>query len=625
MSLLLISWNLRKVRILFVQSFFKLLRIKYIFLFFLLYRGTTNAFQFQDSVQYSTFNITANSINTSITIDGVFDEEAWRSSTWINRFIQREPNEGTEVSESTEACILFDTDNLYIGFRCLDSEPDKIVANEMRRDQPLLNNDFIEIYFDTYHDHRIAFFFGTNPLGAQWDGIIISDESFDQHNWDWNGVWENVSLIDDNGWYAEIRIPFKTLRFNNAEEQIWGINFARNIPRKREEAYWTPILRDYGYWGKYKLSLFGHLTGLRNIAQPEKWQIKPYTLFGIQRDIEESTEHKGKFDVGLDVKYLLTSNLTIDLSVKTDFAQVEADQEMVNLTRFELFFPEKREFFLEGASIFRFGERAFSPIIPATVLFFSRRIGLSDDNEVVPLIGGLKLTGKTDSYNIGFMNMLADKIKYVNDDGDSVSIPITNYTAFRLKKDISTNSFIGVLGLNKESLENKSFNRTFGVDANFFLSNNAQVSMFAAKTSTPDMKGKDLAFYGDFIYMDDLWTILFSQNSIQDNFNPEMGFAPRTGVRKTQINFGISPRPGILSIRQLTLFNDFNYIAKQNGELESRVIFYGLYSVFENGANGFGMLIQEYEQLDEEFEVHDDVNIQPGVYKFNYFYGEFQS
>ncbi len=564
-------------------------------------------------------------IEGRIQIDGRLDEEGWQKAVVLDRFIQREPHEGSPSSERTEVRILFDQHNLYIGFRCWDSEVGRIVANEMRRDADLLNNDCVEIYLDTYHDHRNAFYFCTNPLGAQRDGIITADVNDEEQNWDWNGVWDNACLIDSSGWTAELAIPFQTLRFHDAGDLVWGINLARFIPRKREEAFWSPILRDYGWWGKYRLSVSGHLNGLRQLLQPGDLELKPFALTGVQRDFEAGLPYERKLNVGLDAKYHLTSNLTADISWKTDFAQVEADQEQVNLTRFELLFPEKRDFFLEGAAMFRFGERTFSPVTPPSVLFFSRRIGLSEDNELIPLLGGVKVTGKTGSFNVGLLNMLANRTSYVNEDNEYVSIPRTNFSVVRLRKDILTNSYVGIIGLNKESLDDGSYNRNIGADANIYLTPYAQTSGFVAKTFSPDKSGNDMAAYGDFFYNDDFWTLYLAQNTIQDNFNPEMGFFPRTGIRTTQISLGISPRPKLFSIRQVALFENFSYITNQESELESRLNYLGFYSLFESGATLFAFFNQQYELLTEDFEIHDGINILPGVYRFNNVMSQFES
>ena len=570
-------------------------------------------------------SVEARKISSSIRIDGRLDEPEWLDAAVISSFVQREPQEGAPVSERTESFILYDEKHLYIGFRCWDREPRRIVANEMRRDIPLQNNDSVTIFLDTYHDNRTAFCFSTNPLGAQRDGVITADLSEEEQNWEWNGVWVNASRIDEQGWTAEIAIPFRTLRFHGDDDQVWGINLARFIPRKREEAFWSPILRDYGWWGIFRVSSYGHLTGLRGLKHPGKWEVKPYVLAGVQNEFSLGGPYEKRLDFGVDAKFHLTSNLTADLSLNTDFAQVEADQEQVNLTRFELFFPEKRDFFLEAADTFRFGERRTSPVFPPSVFFFSRRIGLSEDNEIVPLLGGVKMTGQIGGFKLGFLDMVSERTNYVNDDEELVFIPRTNFTVLRAKRDILANSYIGIIGLNKESLDDNYFNRGFGLDTNIYLNQNTQVSGFVAKTLTPGMAGKDLAAYGDFTYNDDFWTILLSQNTIQDNFNPEMGFFPRTGIRKTTASFGISPRPGVLNIRQLALFNDFTYITDQSGRLETRTNFSGLFSIFQNGATWFAFFVQNYEWLDEEFEIYEDVTIPVGTYRFNNIISEFES
>jgi len=570
--------------------------------------------------------LTIASVNKSdLIIDGLIDEPVWNFATKINSFVQREPNEGNPVSEKTEVYLMNDTENLYIAFRCWDKEPDKIVTNVMRRDEWLLNNDCIEIYLDTYHDLRNAFYFSTNPLGAQRDGIITAELPDDQQNWDWNGVWDNASSIDSSGWTAEFSIPFKTLRFDDSDSLIWGINFSRYIPRKREEAYWSPILRDYGWSGKYRVSAFGNLKGLKNIQHPEKFEFKPFILTGIKKDFEEEKSYTFEKNLGFDAKYHITPNLNMDISFNTDFAQVEADQEQINLSRFELFLPEKRDFFLEGASIFRFGERYLFPLFTPSSLFFSRRIGISDDNELVPVLGGMKMTGKIGKINTGFINIVTDKISYINDDDEDISIPVTNNSVLRLQNDLFDQSYIGIIGLNKESLNNAEYNRNFGIDANFFLSNNTQVGGYIAKSFSPGDNGKNLSGFADFLYNDDLWNFYASQSSIQNNFNPEMGFFPRTGIRKTTLNAGYSPRPDILSLRQMTIFDNYNYITNQNSQLETLTNFLGLFTLFNNGSYIFAMMKHNYEKLDEEFEIHDNIVLPDTIYQFTNFYAEYET
>ncbi len=582
----------------------------------------SNIFCAQIIIQKSPKLVKAVRISNSIEIDGKLKEKAWEKAEILLDFMQREPEEGKPVSERTEVRIIYDDKNLYFGVRCWDSQPNLIIANEMRRDVDLINNDCIEIYLDTYHDHRTAFVFCTNALGAQRDGIIIGEVGLDEQNWNWNGTWQNACEIDSEGWTAEIAIPFKTLRFGDDDEKVWGLNIARYIPRKREEAFWSPILRDYGSNGIYKVSAYGDLSGLEQLKHPSPIEFKPYFLAGADRDFQVQSTYKSTVEAGLDIKYHPNPNLTTDLSLNTDFAQVEADQEQANLTRFELYFPEKRDFFLEGAGIFRFSERSWS--VPAAVLFFSRRIGLSEDNQPVPLLGGIKLSGKSNKLNIGLLNVLANRTTYMQNN-ISNTIPKTNFTALRLQYDILTGSTLGLIGLNKQSLDNNAYNRTFGVDANIFLSNNTQASVFIAKTITPNLYGKDLAAYADFFYADDFWTLLLAQNTIQNNFNAEMGYVPRPASRRSQINFGVSPRPGILNIRQLTVFNDFYYITNQQSELITRFNTIGLWIVFNNGATFLSRYDFNYEHLTDLFQIHKDVIIPEGIYSYNNFYGEYVS
>jgi len=326
----------------------------------------------------------------SIKIDGQLDDPAWQDSEVITGLTQKEPEEGESATELTEIRILYDDKFIYFGFTCFDSEPDKIVAKEMRRDAELRHDDYIEVFLDTYHDHRNAVYFVTNPTGAKRDGLIREEGT--NVNWDWDGWWYTKSHRSQKGWTAEMAIPFYTLRYSQAGVQTWGINFSRQIARKKEELYWAPIIRDYGYFGKFRVSFYGNLTGLEDLKQGKRLHVMPYVIGGGKQEEESSMGFSA--DAGLDLKYRLTSNLTADVSVNTDFAQVESDLEQFNLTRFPLFFPEKRTFFLEGSEIFRIAEKA-RPFEPQGMfLFYSRTIGLSEDGEMIPVMGGLRVTGK---------------------------------------------------------------------------------------------------------------------------------------------------------------------------------------------------------------------------------------
>ena len=557
----------------------------------------------------------ATAVRTSIqiSVDGRLNEEAWHRAQKIDGFIQKEPKEGELISEPTEVRIVFDDMYLYLGIICFDSQADKIVANEMRRDGELKDNDYFEIYIDSFHDHRNAFYFAINPLGARRDGLIREEGS--SINWDWDGIWLTRVVRLKNCWTAEVAIPFYTLRFENNENMSWGINFARHIARKREESYWSPILRDYGRQGKYKVSFFGHLSGLDDLKAGKRVQIMPYVIGGgTQGEDEDSLSQSG--DIGLDLKYRLTPNLTADITVNTDFAQVEADQEQFNLTRFSLFFPEKRGFFLEGADIFRLGERFREHEPPSTLLFFSRTIGLSEDGKEIPVIGGMRVTGKMGGYDLGILELLADRISYMEDD-ERVNIERTNYSVFRIKRDILDKSTLGLMVLSKNSLDSSAYNGGAGFDFNLAFGQSVKIGGFAAKTFTPKLVGNDWGAYLDFMYESDTLRIDASYTDIGENFNAEMGFVPRSDIRKIKGNLGYGIRPNILNIRKIYFFNNLAYIEKHSGQIESKNNNIGIYNVFQNGSHLFAGYIQNYEYLEEDFEIKENIFIPRGIYRFN--------
>lgn len=565
--------------------------------------------------------ITALKISRPINMDGHLKETLWRSALFVNNFIQKEPNEGACATEPTEIRVLYDDQYLYFGVVCFDSQPEKIVANEMRRDGELQNDDYFEIFIDASHDHRNAFYFAVNPLGARRDALIRDEGS--NINWNWDGIWIAKVKRTERGWTAEIAIPFYTLRFKKGKNQTWGINFGRHIARKREEIYWSPILRDYGWSGKYKVSYCGHLQGLENLNQGKRIQITPYLIGGSIQEEEEASLTRS-VDLGLDLKYRLTSNLTADITINTDFAQVEADQEQFNMTRFSLFFPEKRGFFLEGADIFRVGERYRPYEPPSTLFFFSRTIGLSEDGREIPVIGGVRITGKTGSYDLGILNVLTDSTSYEEDD-EQVNIEKTNYSVIRVKRDFLEKSTVGIMVLSKDSLDSSYYNRGAAFDFNLALGKSLKMGGYAGKTFTPDLKGKDWAANLDFIWESDFFMADVSYADVGENFNSELGFVPRTDIRKIKANLGIGPRPNILNIRQMFFFNNFIYIENHSGQLESRNILTGMFNLFQNGSNLLLAYMQNYEYLTDGFEIKENVFIPSEAHKFNQFIGWFES
>ncbi|TDI45010.1 MAG: hypothetical protein E2P02_08400 [Acidobacteria bacterium] len=407
-----------------------------------------------------------------IVIDGVLDEEAWKSAPIATNFIQSEPEEGAPAMFDTEVRVLYDENNLYFGVLAHDDDPDSLIIKDLTRDFATFAVDGFSVILDTFHDRRNSYIFSTNPMGAKSDAQSLSEGQ--EFNEDWNGVWHVAGQIEDRGWTAEFAIPFKTLKFKNVDSQNWGINFLRRNRRFNEESYWSPIPRIYD---ASRVSLAGTLEELRDLRPGTRFKLTPFATANVSESSDSDTD--GSFEGGLDAKVSVSTGLTLDLTLNTDFSQAEADLQQVNLSRFSLFFPEKRDFFLENAGIFRFGPpedprfRRFrrqaglsaGSGFPAgqtrgndLLLFFSRRIGLSEGRPI-PVQGGGRLTGRYGAYQIGLLS-----IQTGEEEGLSTG---DNFSVVRVKRDILANSDIGVMFINRESMNSSHFNRSIGVDANF--------------------------------------------------------------------------------------------------------------------------------------------------------------
>ncbi len=564
--------------------------------------------------------ISLNGRGRAPTIDGYLSKNEWKNAGVIFNFTQKEPHEGKPVSEPTFVLITYDDKNIYFGIRCFDKEPQKIVGNEMRRDSDLSNNDYVEIIIDTFYDQRNAYYFATNSLGARLDSEVKTEGA--HINWDWDGIWESAARKDNMGWTAEVAIPFKTLRFKEGEDISWGINFGRYIPRKREEAYWSPISRDddFNDYGKFKVSKFGVMKGIAYQGNSDRLQIKPYAIGGLEKNFAPTVSEDRVADAGLDAKVHITSNIISDLTVNTDFAQVEADVEQVNLSRFNLFFPEKRDFFLEGIDIFNVGEEAYSE--PFTLLFFSRQIGLHTDAATfevreVPIIGGVKTTGKEGKYEIGFLDVLTDDLNYTNLDTNRVAIPKTNYLSFRLKRDIFKRSYLGVMALSKNQIDGGGYNRTFAADALFSFDNNLALTGYFAKTVTPGLKGDDYNGFVDLSWGSDKVYARGSFTDLGKNFNPEMGFLQWTDIRKYNLQIFLSPRPNLWNIRQSHFSYSLEYITNHDNDLQYRTINLGLLNIFKNEAYLSLGLVNYYDNIPAPGFFLGPAFIPGGIYKYN--------
>jgi len=535
----------------------------------------------------------------SINMDGRMNESAWAQAEPATRFFQREPREGAPATEKTEVRILYDDTNLYIGVYCYDSEPGRIVHNELRFDGDLAYDDNFTVVLDTFADRRNGFFFRINPNGARLDARLANGS---RPNTDWNGVWDTAARINDDGWSAEIVIPLSTLRFNEVNVQEWGINFQRMIAWKNEEVLWAAWSRDYGIT---QLSQAGMLCNLRGIERGSLLEVKPYLLGGIEND---DGERDNEIKYGVDVKYPLTSDLTLDLTTYTDFAQIEADRTQINLTRFSLRYPEKRDFFLEGADILEFGS-------PMSTPFYTRNIGLSKDREAIPILAGAKVTGKAGRYSIGILDMQTDA-----DDGKGV--PSTNYSAVRIKRDIMQQSSVGFIyaGVHDET---GHWDRTLGADFDYvtnslFGNKNFSISTWYERNfKEGGAAGKHTGQF--FIrYPNDLVSVTFNYKESPEDYEPELGYYQRNGVRQVLLTTMFSPRPDIPHIRQLMFSGNFRYYEHYDThKLETRYITFSPFGFRTLSEDTFRiMFTNSYDFLYRDFNIFNDTVISPGGYEW---------
>jgi len=569
--------------------------------------------------------INAKKIVGKINIDGSMDESAWKNVQFQTNFLQREPNENAPATEKTEVGICFDEKNIYFGVKCLDSEPDKIIAREMRRDARIDNDDFFELTLDTYHDQRSGFYFITNPNGLKRDAMFGSEGK--QYNPSWDGIWQCRTRITDEGWFIEIAIPWKTLRFSTADSTIWGVNFARQIRRKNEHVFWQPVPRDLGFFGIVRVSEAGDIYGLNNLKTGGNLELKPYFMGGLENDNSTGFKTNNIKDVGLDAKVALTANLALDLTINTDFAQVEADQERVNLTRFSLYFPEKRSFFLEGAEIFAFGGtggmRSGRHGSSEMNLFYSRRIGIAAGYEA-RIIGGAKMVGKVGPFQVGVMNMTTSDIKR-KFAGKTVSSPGNNFSVIRMRRDVGSRGSLGFMFLNKEEIAASGFNRSFGVDTYLPINRLWSVNGYIAGTIDNDDNKNDLnnnlAAKLGLDFNSDLWRFSLASTDIGSGFNPEMGYIRRRDYRYSNASFGYSPRP----VNQ-KIIRQFNYglrgsyrTDRQNRMLDSQIN--ATFNMrFQNSSMATIGIQKEQEYMPYNWNIRKGYLIPKGIYRGTDYY-----
>ena len=485
-------------------------------------------------------------------IDGdVLGEAIWDDIVPATGFLQNTPDEGQPASERTEVRIIYTEDTVYFGIVCYVSDPSTIIVSDSRRDSSLNDTDSFQIIIDTYLDKQNGFLFGTNPAGLEYDGQVTNEgqgggrfgggvvrRSGSQQqrgsgggfNVNWDGVWQVSAEISELGWTAEIAIPFRTLRYPSGDVQTWGLNFQRNIRSRNEQSYWAPLPRQFRL---HRLSLAGELQGIE-VPPQRNLKLTPYVLGQALRRTDD-TKTTALGDFGADLKYSVTPSMTLDLTYSTDFAQVEVDDQQVNLDRFNLFFPEKRPFFLENAGLFSVGQPGQLEV------FFSRRVGIGEGGGQIPIFGGGRLSGKVGSNtNVGFLNIQTQSV-------NATGTPSNNFTVARVRQDFQNRSNIGAMFVNRGATGNlageRDYNRSYAVDGRWGIGQTGTVSGFAAQTDTPGLKGDTHAFNMAANYDSERYQLRGGFTEVGPNFNPEVGFYARRGYRRSDASVRTTFRP----------------------------------------------------------------------------------
>jgi len=554
----------------------------------------TFSLQAQNSPQAQRPSISSVAIESDPVVDGeVINDIIWKEIAPITSLTQVTPNYGMPMSEQTHIRLAYTNKTLYVAVVCFDRTPEALVVSDSRRDANLNDDDSFLFIFDTYNDQQNGFLFGTNPDGMQYDAQIDNEGegNFSNNrqqggvvggtNINWDASWEVKTQRGDYGWSAEFAIPLKSLRFTPGENKTWGINFQRNIAKNSEVAYWASL--PLGFDIK-RLSMAGKMNGM-SLKNPKNLKVLPYIIGQVIRDKATNPITKStRGDVGADLKYSLTPGLTLDLTYNTDFAQVEVDEQQVNLDRFNLFFPEKRAFFLENAGQFSVGS-------PGEVdLFFSRRIGIGEDGELVPIIGGGRVSGKIGQTNVGLLNMVTEAVPE-----DAISR--NNFSVARVNHDFSTSrSSLGAIFVGKNALDdgNDHYNQVFALDGKLGLGKKADLSGFLSKSNSPGIAENDHAFQLKANYNWDGWRLSAGYTEVGEGFNPEVGFLMRTAFKKKDFLIFNQWRTG----KQGPLF-----------ELRPHVSFFS-YHDFDNRLISRFLHVDNHWVWPSGFEIHTGVNFR---------------
>ncbi|MCP4201616.1 MAG: carbohydrate binding family 9 domain-containing protein [bacterium] len=579
----------------------------------------------------ATHSLQALRLEQPITLDGRLDDPAWQRAEIATGFTQREPEPGAPASERTEVQVAYTEKTLYVAVHAFDADPGAIIAREMQRDGGLFRDDSVIVLLDTFDDDRNTYFFETNALGARTDSLV-TDEGRDT-NFEWDGVWDVAARRTGDGWVAELAIPFSTLRFD-PQAEAWGFNVRRNIRHKNEDAFWAPIGLDADL---FRVSLYGALTGIEGARPGLSLNVKP---FAVAATISHSPPSGGTstttaapqaedgddFDAGLDVKWGVTRGLSLDLTLNTDFAETEVDDSQVNLTRFSLFFPEKREFFLENSGIFELGSDPGSDS-PLLKVFFSRRIGIGEGGREVPIEGGLRLTGRAGAWNLGVLGVATEALAPSvgppegGQTRHSAGTPSNTWGALRLKRNVGQRSSVGLIVTDREGEDGDS-NLVFGADFDWKPTDRLALNGFFAQSDDSDLVGgEDWAAGAGVEWSGSIWSAEGGYVEIGERFEPEMGFLRRRGVRRYTGGVEYEPRPDLPWLRNFNFELEAEVFTLRDGTTESSEFQLEPLSIRFKTEDRITLFVERnFERLFEPFEITDGVIIPAGDYTY-YDYG----
>ena len=550
-------------------------------------------------------------VSTPLQIDGRLDEAVYAVVPAMSDFVQQEPREGAPASEKTEIWFLFDDEYVYVVARSWETEPERIVATEMRRDGGAIGggaNDAFAFTLDTFYDRRNASIFHVNPLGGRMDGQGANERQWSS---DWNPVWAAAARRFEGGWIAETAVPFKSLRYRQGRQQVWGFN-ARRINRwKNEVSYLSPIPAARGFPAIMEVSRSATVVGLEVPPGAKSLDVKPFLTASASNEVTGARTDRLHADVGVDLRYGVTQNLALDATYNTDFAQVEADQQQINLTRFNLFFPEKREFFLENQGLFAVGGVSSTAAGDTPILFYSRRIGLHAGREI-PIVGGARLTGRMGQWSVGALNMQADE-------EPDAATQATNFTVLRLKRDVLRSSSIGLLATNRSKSEaGVGGAQTYGADSTFRFFNSLDVNAYWAQTRTPTRGSAETSYRAQLDYNEDRYGLQLEHLLVGDGFNPEVGFLRRDDIRRSYASARFSPRPRQVSaIRRYSWTGSITYIENLEGRVDYRDAGLDFGLEFQSG-DRFGVAANRgLEFVPAPFRLGEQATVPAGAYDFD--------